>query len=243
MPTTDYLSALHQRLRTPAGRWRVDALLALPNIEDFLDEDNPHERYTGDLVDLTDNPIKLTSDLVLYDGTQRLQDVAEHGARFLTEHSVKVSQRTAAAAEHEMWDRNWPRLTGRTKAAAIRSLMRRRNWSMGQVARSLGISQQAVSKLLATYPAAANDEALPEVRVGIDGKQYRFDGAHRGRRGEDPARRAARSIERHAAEIGPLAERLVADVADDEIEHLASLAEMVAARWHQIAARLTQRER
>lgn len=183
MATNDELNpqrtALLKRLRTPAGKWRVDELVKLPSLQDFPDMEAEDAvaaagglRMSGDTVDLIGQPIMLTADLSVYDGNQRRQWVLARGAKYLTANSVVIDTVSGEAAEDAAWDRNWHKrqLSGEDKARAIRKRMRRRGWSQGQIADSLRISQQAVSKLLGAYPAGPSEEPLPDLRVGKDGR-------------------------------------------------------------------------
>jgi hypothetical protein len=117
-------------------------------------------------------PVHLSADEILYDGHQRLRILLELDRKTIGEaevihnHKVRGRQATRIEAIKINWNRR--QLTGEAKAAVCWDLVRR--WGMSQqlIGDELGMSQQAVSKLMKKYPA---DDMTGELTtVGADGK-------------------------------------------------------------------------
>jgi hypothetical protein len=119
-------------------------------------------------------PVVISERGRLLDGHHRLMALAQLGRKVITEHDVRIDH-TATDAESEAlaaisYQFRRRQITGKEKAKLARDLMRRFGWSMGQVAKHLGVSRPAVSQWLAAYP---DPSFIPPDKVtGIDGKDY-----------------------------------------------------------------------
>ena len=119
-------------------------------------------------------PIVISERGRLLDGHHRLMALQQAGRKIITDADVRVDH-TATDAESEAMASIGYQFTRRQistaeKAKLARDLMRRFGWSMGQVAKHLGVSRPAVSQWFAAHP---DPSFTPPTEVtGVDGKSY-----------------------------------------------------------------------
>lgn len=118
-------------------------------------------------------PVLLTEDQFLYDGHQRLKALLTLGRKRISREDTRVQRGVTRAnmLEHAYMTNTTRRhLSTADKAAAMHQCVAR-GWSQRKIARTFGMTQPAVSQLLAAYPP----EHVPEVIIteGADGKTYK----------------------------------------------------------------------
>jgi len=182
-----------KKLRTAAGKWRVNPLLET-GVQPFENLSDSELALLGGGLDpraLID-PIKVSEDGILVDGHQRLRWFSRKGVELLGAESVKiltgVNKDTAleTAVRLNLHRRH---LTVEDKAAAARRLMTERGWSQARVAELFGVTRPAVSQWL-----SGTAGVTPTATVGKDGRIRDTSGiaeANRGRADEPDSPDAA----------------------------------------------------
>jgi ParB-like chromosome segregation protein Spo0J len=160
---------------TPDGpaSYRIETLLS-QSVQPF--RDLPPEEFDALVASLKahglQNPILLTEDQFLYDGHQRCKALLAIGRKRITKADVRVQRGVTRTnmLEHA-YSSNVVRrqLSTADKAIAMHQCVAR-GWSQRKIARTFGVSQPAVSQLLAVE--AYQPENMPDVIVteGADGK-------------------------------------------------------------------------
>jgi hypothetical protein len=119
-------------------------------------------------------PIVISERGRLLDGHHRLMVMQTAGRKILNERDVRIDH-TATDPETEAlasiaYQFRRRQLGAAEKAKLARDLMRRFGWSLGTIAKQLGVSRPAVSKWLIDYPDPTF--VPPDERTGADGKTY-----------------------------------------------------------------------
>jgi hypothetical protein len=165
-------------------RYKLEALLrqAIQPFPDMDDEKFEELKLSIKQTGLQD-PISLTADgSIMWDGNQRCRALLAIGRHSIV---AEDTRRTPGVTPLNVWERAVTKnsvrrnLTSEDKAKAMHT-MAGRGWGQRKIAKAFGMSQPAVSKLMAKYgPAEGTDTS--DTTTGEDGKTYK----RKGREGRD----------------------------------------------------------
>lgn len=120
------------------------------------------------------DPVSITADGILIDGSQRLKAMRRRGRKFIDAGDVRIIE--DATRENALdWavrlNASRRQLTVEEKAELARRLQRENKWSQGRIAKAFGVSRPAVTQWLGKARELTTGEA-PAVIQGADGKFY-----------------------------------------------------------------------